>query len=182
MQIELLADRPEFVPTLAEWHFREWAYLRPGDSVANRIRLLHERSGRRELPITFVASFGAELLGSAMLIHHEMDTRPQYTPWLAGVFVAPARRQRDIGRALTQHGRQGNDDHVGRQAITTVGRDDECRAPLAAGLVGNLDPVKVAASGMRLRRAHSSHPRRSISSPREAQSSSSRRSAALSEL
>ena len=92
MQIELLADRPEFIPTLAEWHFREWAYLRPGDSAANRVRLLQERSGRRELPITFVASSGAELLGSAMLIHHEMDTHPQFTPWLAGVFVAPAHR------------------------------------------------------------------------------------------
>ena len=103
MQIELLADRSEFIPTLAEWHFREWAYLRPGDSVANRIRLLHQRSGRRKLPITFVASSAEELLGSAMLIHHEMDTRPQYTPWLAGVFVAPAQRQRVIGRALTQH-------------------------------------------------------------------------------
>jgi len=103
VQIELLADRPEFVPILADWHFREWAHLRPGDSVANRIRLLHERSGRRELPITFVASSGAELLGSAMLMQHEMDTRPQYSPWLAGVFVAPAQRQRGIGRALTQH-------------------------------------------------------------------------------
>jgi predicted N-acetyltransferase YhbS len=103
VQIELLADRPEFIPSLAEWHFREWAYLRPGDSVANRIRILHERSGRRDLPITFVASSGTELLGSAMLMHHEMDTRPQYTPWVAGVFVAPAQRQRGIGRALTQH-------------------------------------------------------------------------------
>ena len=101
MQIELLVDRPEFIPTLAEWHFREWAYLRPGDSVANRINILRERSGRRELPITFVASSGSELLGSAMLIHHEMDTRPDYTPWLAGVFVAPAHRRRGIGRALT---------------------------------------------------------------------------------
>ncbi len=103
MQIELLADRPEFIPTLAEWHFSEWAYLRPGDSVANRVRLLHERSGRCELPITFVASDGSELLGSAMLIHHEMDTRPDYTPWLAGVFVAPAHRRRGIGRALAEH-------------------------------------------------------------------------------
>ena len=103
MQIELLADRPEFIPTLADWHFHEWAYLRPGDSVDNRIRILHERSGRRELPITFVASLGSELLGSAMLIHREMDTRPAYTPWLAGVFVAPAQRRRGIGRALTEH-------------------------------------------------------------------------------
>jgi predicted N-acetyltransferase YhbS len=103
VEIELLADRPEFIPTLAEWHFREWAFLRPGDSVANRVRILRERSGRRELPITFVASSSTELLGSAMLIHHEMDTRPQLTPWLAGVFVAPAHRRRGIGRALAEH-------------------------------------------------------------------------------
>lgn len=103
MEIGLLADRPEFIPKLAEWHFREWAYLRPGDSVVNRIRLLRERSGRAELPITFVASWGAELLGSAMLMHHEMETHPQFTPWLAGMFVAPAQRRRGIGRALAEH-------------------------------------------------------------------------------
>jgi hypothetical protein len=97
VQIELLADRPGFIPTLAEWHFREWAYLRPGDSVANRVRLLQERSGRTDLPVTFVASSATELLGSAMLIHHEMDTHPQFTPWLAGVFVAPAHRATALG-------------------------------------------------------------------------------------
>jgi GNAT superfamily N-acetyltransferase len=103
VEIELLADRAEFISTLAEWHFREWAYLRPGDSVANRINILRERSGRRELPITFVAASGSELLGSAMLIHHEMDTHPQFTPWLAGVFVAPAHRGHGIGRTLAEH-------------------------------------------------------------------------------
>ena len=103
MDIQLLADRPEFIPQLAEWHFREWAYLRPGDSVANRVRLLRERSGRTELPITFIASSGAELLGSAMLIHGDMDSHPQLTPWLAGVFVALAHRRCGIGSALAEY-------------------------------------------------------------------------------
>ena len=102
MDIQLLADRPEFIPQLAEYHFREWGYLRPGDSVANRVRLLRERSGRTELPITFIASSGTELLGSAMLIHREMDTHPQFTPWLAGVFVALVHRRCGIGSALTE--------------------------------------------------------------------------------
>jgi len=38
-----------------------------------------------------------------MLIHREMDTHPQFTPWLAGVFVVLAHRRRGIGSALTQH-------------------------------------------------------------------------------
>ena len=103
VQIELLADRQEFIPTLAEWHFREWAYLRPGDSVENRISILRERSGRTELPITFVASSGTDLLGSAMLIASDMGTHPELSPWLAGVFVAPAHRRAGVGRALVDH-------------------------------------------------------------------------------
>jgi hypothetical protein len=102
VEIELLVDHPEFIPLLAEWHYREWAYLRPGDSVANRIAMLGERSARRELPITFVALEGIELLGSAMLIEHDMDTHLQYSPWLAGVFVAQDQRRRGISRALVR--------------------------------------------------------------------------------
>ena len=42
------------------------------------------------------------LLGSAMLVAHDMDTRPQWSPWLAGVVVAPERRRLGIGAALVE--------------------------------------------------------------------------------
>jgi len=32
-----------------------------------------------------------------------MDTRMQWTPWLAGVIVAPERRGRGIGASLAEH-------------------------------------------------------------------------------
>src|SRR5207302_11016698 len=48
----------------------------------------------------FVASAAGELLGSSMLIAHDMDTRIDLSPWLAGVFVAPAHRHRGIATAL----------------------------------------------------------------------------------
>jgi N-acetylglutamate synthase-like GNAT family acetyltransferase len=44
-----------------------------------------------------------ELLGSAMLLAHDMDSRPQLTPWLAGVFVKPQCRGKGIGSALVRH-------------------------------------------------------------------------------
>jgi GNAT superfamily N-acetyltransferase len=103
VQIDLLADRPEFIPLLAEWHHREWAYLRPGFSMRDRVALMQERSCRHELPITIVASSGTKLLGSAMLIARDMDTDPEYSPWVAGVFVSPTHRRRCIGRALSEH-------------------------------------------------------------------------------
>jgi N-acetylglutamate synthase-like GNAT family acetyltransferase len=43
-----------------------------------------------------------ELLGSASLIEHDMDSRLELTPWLAGVFVGPQQRRQGIGAALVR--------------------------------------------------------------------------------
>ena len=102
MHIEYLADRPAFVPTLARWHYSEWAYLRPGDSVEARVARLQGWCGRGKIPLTFVAVSGGELLGSASLVEHDMDNRPELSPWLAGVFVRPERRRQGIGAALVR--------------------------------------------------------------------------------
>jgi GNAT superfamily N-acetyltransferase len=102
MQIGYLADHQEFIPTLARWYQQEWAYLRPGDSVEARIARLRDASGHKEIPTVVIAFNDLKLLGSAMLIGHDMDTRMDLSPWLAGVFVSPEQRQRGIGAALVQ--------------------------------------------------------------------------------
>ena len=102
MHIEYLADRPEFIPTLARWHYEEWANLRSGDSVEARILRLQGSCGRGRIPLTVIAILENELLGSASLIEHDMDSRLDLTPWLAGVFVAPQHRRRGIGAALVR--------------------------------------------------------------------------------
>jgi N-acetylglutamate synthase-like GNAT family acetyltransferase len=100
MTIEYLADRPEFIPTLAEWQHQEWGALRPGEVVEGRAARLRGWCGRSQIPLTVVAVSEDELLGSASLIEHDMNTRMELTPWLAGVFVAPQRRRQGIGAAL----------------------------------------------------------------------------------
>lgn len=102
MKIEYLSDRPEFLPTLARWHYQEWSALRPGDSVEARIIRLQDWCGRGRIPLTIIALSNDELLGSASLIEHDMDDRLELTPWLAGVFVAPEHRRKGIGAALVR--------------------------------------------------------------------------------
>jgi GNAT superfamily N-acetyltransferase len=102
MEIGYLADHLEFLPTLARWHHVEWAYLRPGDSVEARITRLRGCCGHREIPTIVVSFTHGTLLGSAMLVAHDMETRLDLSPWLAGLFVAPDYRRRGIGAALTQ--------------------------------------------------------------------------------
>lgn len=102
MQIDYLADHQDFIPTLAQWHHREWAYLRPGDTVETRIARLRGCCGHREIPTVVIAFTDSTLAGSAMLVEHDMNTRMDLTPWLAGVFVAPDHRRRGIGATLVQ--------------------------------------------------------------------------------
>jgi GNAT superfamily N-acetyltransferase len=50
-----------------------------------------------------VATDGPTLCGSAILIGADMDTRPELSPWLAGVFVVPEFRRRGIGTSLVEY-------------------------------------------------------------------------------
>jgi GNAT superfamily N-acetyltransferase len=102
MEIGYLADHLEFLPALALRHHKEWGYLRPGDSADARAERLRKICGRGEIPSVFVAFSGGTLFGSAMLVAHDMETRMELTPWLAGVFVAPERRRQGVGSALVQ--------------------------------------------------------------------------------
>ena len=103
MEIADLKEYKEFIPTLAEWHHRQWAYLNPGDSVERRISELEAESESDGIPKTFVAVSGDTLLGSASLLPHDMDIRMDLSPWLASVYVAAEHREKGIGTALILH-------------------------------------------------------------------------------
>ena len=102
MLIEYLADRKELLPELAELHFAEWGRLRPGQSAQDRIDSLERCSGKATIPSTVVATDGRELIGSAMLVTHDMSTRKDLSPWLAGVFVKPPYRKSGIATKLIE--------------------------------------------------------------------------------
>ena len=102
MTTEYLADHPEALPILAEWQHREWGYLRPGDTAEKRMGRLQGYCNRDRIPLTVVALEGGNVLGSASLIPHDMDTRMELKPWLAGVFVGEAYRRRGIGAELVR--------------------------------------------------------------------------------
>jgi GNAT superfamily N-acetyltransferase len=102
MQIDYLANHSHFIPTLARWTYEEWRHLRPGDSIERRIERLQNESSGSRIPTVFVAFEGTDLFGSSKLVVNDMDSHPELTPWLAGVFVAPEYRHRGIGAALVR--------------------------------------------------------------------------------
>src|SRR3989441_75245 len=102
MEMGYLADHLKFLPTVAQWHHQEWGYLRAGDTLEARMERLRNECGHAEIPTTVVAIENGAVLGSAMLIEHDMDSRPDLSPWLASVFVAPERRRQGMGAALVR--------------------------------------------------------------------------------
>ena len=101
-EIHYLADQPQHIPTLAAWHYAQWGELNPANDVATRIARLQTHLQRQAVPTSFIACDGDELLGSAALVVSDLDIRPELTPWLASVFVAPAARQRGVGTMLVR--------------------------------------------------------------------------------
>ncbi|QDU27604.1 acetyltransferase [Anatilimnocola aggregata] len=102
LEILPLAARPDTIEQLAAWHFGEWGKLNPTNDIAARSLKLQRHLQEHAIPTTFVGVEGTELLGSASLVEQDLDLRPEYTPWLASVFVAPEHRARGIGRQLVE--------------------------------------------------------------------------------
>src|SRR5260370_16869469 len=103
MQIESIADHLDLVDLIARWHFAEWGHLDPSSTLEAWTEGLRQRTRRDQIPTTYVALEADELLGSVTLVEHDMLTRPELSPWVAGVYVAPAHRHRVIRSPLVPY-------------------------------------------------------------------------------
>ena len=97
--IVAVSDQPELAPLVAEWLVE--AFANPGSrSVEDMTALiLAPLVGPEE---TFVLFERDRPVGTASLAAEDLATRPDLTPWLAGVFVHPAFRGRGYATALVR--------------------------------------------------------------------------------
>ena len=94
-----LRQRPEFFDAVADRIWRAWWEPRgfPLSTIAGR---LQENMNSEPIPFALVAHEGATFTGTASVIASDLDERPEYTPWVAAVWVDPEFRERHVGRAL----------------------------------------------------------------------------------
>jgi GNAT superfamily N-acetyltransferase len=98
--IVAVSDQPELAPMVATWLLDEFRH--PGSPTHEGLtaRILAPRTGPEE---TFVLFEGDIPVATASLARKDLDSRPDLTPWLAGVVVQPAYRGRGYARALVRH-------------------------------------------------------------------------------
>ena len=95
-----LGEHPTWISTLARWHFEQWGRLTGAGTLDDYVALLTAAAQSRTVPSILIAVAGDRLLGSANLVACDMTVRAELTPWLAQLFVAPARRRDGVGAAL----------------------------------------------------------------------------------
>jgi GNAT superfamily N-acetyltransferase len=102
IKIAYLADHEEAIGELTQWFYGEWSYLYPDKTMDDVRNAIAERTNRDRVPMALVAFEGAVLAGTVCLKTHDMDTRLDLAPWLAGLYVAGPWRGRGVGTALVK--------------------------------------------------------------------------------
>jgi len=103
LQIRFLADTPEHVDQLADWHHAQWQHLYTDwtHEVAKAELLEHAKS--RTLPATLVLTEDDMLQGSVSLMETDADALAHIgSPWLASLFVKPEARGKGHGARLVK--------------------------------------------------------------------------------
>lgn len=99
MSIDHLCHHPEYTTLLAGWiHGAFWT--RSGKEVEFVRDLLLLADDPERIPLSLLAQVDGTPAGTVQLIACDSKARPDLTPWLAAMFVAPEFREKGIGSAL----------------------------------------------------------------------------------
>jgi GNAT superfamily N-acetyltransferase len=100
-KILALRDRPDLVPIVSRWAHEEF-WARVGKSLEETQQAFTPVPRETWLPRTFVLLEGERPAGMASAVAHDLESRPQWTPWLASVVVDRAARGRGHSRRLVR--------------------------------------------------------------------------------
>ena len=100
VSIDYLKNYPHIAPVVGGWLFTQWGHHIEGDTLSAACKRVAGRLNDDRLPLSLIALIEGEPVGTASLFQHDMDTRPELSPWLAGVFVKDGRRNLGVGSKL----------------------------------------------------------------------------------
>ncbi|HEV2564979.1 MAG TPA: GNAT family N-acetyltransferase [Microvirga sp.] len=101
-----LREHPGFAKVVANRIWRAWWQGKgyPLHYIEGRVA---ESLDGTAVPFAAVAHERGEFLGTASVIPSDLEERPEYTPWVAAVWVDPEHRHRGVASALVRKAAQG---------------------------------------------------------------------------
>ncbi len=111
-----LADRPDVLPVVAEWIYREWSFIYAGKPRQYVENILRRRLHKRKLPLTLVAFKKGRPVGTVSLKEFDLEKRRDLRYWITSLFVIVPERGQGIGRALMR----AAEERAAQAGITTL--------------------------------------------------------------
>ena len=100
MKIKFLKNNQTSIPTIAQWYFDEWGYLKKDSTVLSFIQDLELYLNTNKIPLMLVAIEGDVAVGVVQLKYREMSIYPNKEHWLGGVYVAKNHRGKKIAEQM----------------------------------------------------------------------------------
>jgi GNAT superfamily N-acetyltransferase len=97
VRVVTLAERPDLAPVVAAWQTLAFP---DEEAEAAAIRRISAQVATLGPDQVFVLLEGEAPVGTASLVRQDLPARPDLTPWLASVYVAPAYRGRGYAASL----------------------------------------------------------------------------------
>lgn len=99
VRIVNLKDYPQFIETVATWVFNE--FTNPNSDKDLDFIIKHFKDMNYEtIPLSFIALEDEECAGVISIFENDLSTRPELTPWLAGLYVDETFRGHGIAKML----------------------------------------------------------------------------------
>ena len=103
LQIDDLANHPQYLEPLSTWYHQSFLHLTDPLTLKQRQYHLNQHLERKLLPRSFVAIKKQRLLGGLCLVEHDIKSHLNYSPWLSRIFVHPQARGQSVATSLIEH-------------------------------------------------------------------------------
>lgn len=99
IKIENLLLYPQHLEMVANWVYQEFGADKP-DRTLNYVINRFKNRNLDKIPLSLIALIDNECVGIISIFENDLETRPELTPWLAGLYVNPNYRCKGIADKL----------------------------------------------------------------------------------
>lgn len=100
MNIELLAENPEYVECVCTWIYNEFVTLSNPNYPFEKVVEFFRNTHKDKFPITYIALEDGTCTGTVSIFENDLKNQNKLTPWLASLYVCPEYRNMKIAEKL----------------------------------------------------------------------------------
>ena len=100
LKIATLAENQYYYKDIAKMIYQEFVLGTSSKMTLKDVEYFFEHTNVDVFPITFICIIDNECIGTVSVYENDFKERPQYSPWLASLYVKPKYRDKKMGQQL----------------------------------------------------------------------------------